>query len=525
LSNNTTLNPGAGGDTLVTEDLGGGVKIEAVKIHTGSTGSDGGPATTANPIPTSTVVRDGVTAANLVSVGAFHNTDNQTLPGSGFAILTAGVAQFLNPTGTSDRQRATGVDGISAVGVSTGSAQFAQAILTSVTAAVGSTGSQAVTPIAMTGIQVGSILTIDTVASAKQENVFVTAVTATTFTANFTQTHTGGFPVAGFIYNQERDASGELDGASGKGTAVAAEYEYNAGSPGGGFFDRARNVQGKGVTTVTITSGGGATSTSVVLSAVVGLQPGVPLYFQGGTAEVAYVSINYVPGATTVPLQSALVNTHANSSNVAYDSYAFNGPQLNGILPTGIGLEEDVVYDPISNLFYLERSATADGVSGQGLPMENPGVFNGTTMDRQRSQSAANTTTMLTPSPMTGIEMCSSPAGWVKNSAPAAATQATVTLAAGAAGVRHVCTSITASVATGATAQTPINVYLRDGATGAGAVLWAGCAAAPVNGSCVIAVPMVAIPGTAATAMTVEFSAAGVAASLEAVTMTGYDIS
>jgi hypothetical protein len=107
--------------------------------------------------------------------------------------------------------------------------------------------------------------------------------------------------------------------------------------------------------------------------------------------------------------------------------------------------------------------------------------------------------------------------------APAAATQATITKSAGAAGVKHVCTSIAATLAAGGTAQTPINVYLRDGATGTGTIIWAGSVSAPVNSAAIIALTDLSIVGSAATAMTLEFSAAGVAASVQAVTLTGYD--
>ncbi|MDE2127973.1 MAG: hypothetical protein KGJ62_15435 [Armatimonadetes bacterium] len=50
MANNTVLNPGSGGDTLVTEDVGGGVKIAAGKLHTGAAGADGGPVTLGNPL-------------------------------------------------------------------------------------------------------------------------------------------------------------------------------------------------------------------------------------------------------------------------------------------------------------------------------------------------------------------------------------------------------------------------------------------------------------------------------------------
>lgn len=121
--------------------------------------------------------------------------------------------------------------------------------------------------------------------------------------------------------------------------------------------------------------------------------------------------------------------------------------------------------------------------------------------------------------------LVASPGDWTVVHAPGAAAQATATKAAGGAGVRHVCTSISATIACGATAQTPLNVFLRDGVTGAGTPIWAASIAAPVNGTGILSFDGLSIVGSANTAMTLEFSAAGVAASVEAVTVCGFDVS
>ena len=105
--------------------------------------------------------------------------------------------------------------------------------------------------------------------------------------------------------------------------------------------------------------------------------------------------------------------------------------------------------------------------------------------------------------------------------APAAATKATVTVAAGA--VRHVCSGITASIGCGITAQTPININLIDGVSGGATLLWSGVAAAAVNNACWYELTGLSIHGSLNTAMTLEFAAAGVAASVEAVVLHYYD--
>lgn len=113
---------------------------------------------------------------------------------------------------------------------------------------------------------------------------------------------------------------------------------------------------------------------------------------------------------------------------------------------------------------------------------------------------------------------------WSVQNTPAAATQATITKAA-AAGFRHICDSITVTIAAAGTAQTPINVVLRDGATGVGAVLWSAKLSAPANSTATVQLTSLALPGTSGNAMTLEFTGAGVAASEQAVSMVGFDIS
>lgn len=103
---------------------------------------------------------------------------------------------------------------------------------------------------------------------------------------------------------------------------------------------------------------------------------------------------------------------------------------------------------------------------------------------------------------------------------PAAATQAIATLAAGAAGVKHVLYGVIASIACGATAQTPISVQVLDGST----VIFAAELAAPVDGYALVQIMGLHIEGTAAMAMKLQFGAAGVTASVQAVTMLTYDV-
>lgn len=152
-----------------------------------------------------------------------------------------------------------------------------------------------------------------------------------------------------------------------------------------------------------------------------------------------------------------------------------------------------------------------------------PSLFTGDADVFQRCAGASATSMSRTL--QDGVQLFTGPGVWTAVHVPSTATLATIAKAAGGTGKRHVCTAITATISCGATAQTPIQIYLRDGLTTAGTILWAITVAAPANGMGGISVTGLNIVGTANTAMTLEFSAAGVAASQEAITINGFTVS
>lgn len=518
--------------------------------------------TNLNPIPIK--ISDGT---NQVGTTQGRNADNQTPSGTAFQLDVSGPTALLNPcsnsngvnAGAYDRQRTTAFDGSPAVGIAAGTSQYGIPFSTTINQATvtGSSNAQVVTVTSTANLKVGDYVAIG---GANPENVFIQNVAGSTITAVFKSNHVTTDPMNWFHYNVARDAGagnnisltglqasmtyffntntnlaelersagGELDGASGNGTAIAAEYECNSGSPGGGFFDRARNLQGKGVGSGTVTAGGGAGTNTVTLNAVVGLNPGQPLYFivNGGATgtvitEVAYVSASYVPGTLAITLQSNLVNAHSTvGDTVRWDTYAAPGPGLNGFYAAGIGIEEEAVFDPVSGQFFIERSATQDAMPPQNIVTENPALWNGTTMDRGRSGSAAN----LSVFSAVGSELTTHPGNWAVNAQATAGTPS-VTRAAGGAGVRHICNSVSITVAAAATAQPAVIINLRDGASGTGTILQTWALAAPANSAAVINLSGLYIVGSAATAMTLEFAGATTTGVIGSVNLTGFDAS
>lgn len=116
-------------------------------------------------------------------------------------------------------------------------------------------------------------------------------------------------------------------------------------------------------------------------------------------------------------------------------------------------------------------------------------------------------------------------AGFAVQSTPAAGSQATISQASGGSGVKNVAESACFgfSATTALAGITTVTVNLRDGATGAGTVLQAwqftlpAATVAPFS-QCVSGLH---ISGAAATALTLEFSAA-VGNLMESVALTGY---
>lgn len=125
-----------------------------------------------------------------------------------------------------------------------------------------------------------------------------------------------------------------------------------------------------------------------------------------------------------------------------------------------------------------------------------------------------------------GAVVVASPATWSVASTPATGTAASASKATGGSGVQHVCRSISFALAVDGThAQAAIQINLRDGAPGAGTILWSlTILKAAVEALSLFHVGDLNIPGSANTAMTLEFASAGATGSVQSVSITGYDI-
>lgn len=114
---------------------------------------------------------------------------------------------------------------------------------------------------------------------------------------------------------------------------------------------------------------------------------------------------------------------------------------------------------------------------------------------------------------------------WYIHHLPAANTQATITRAAAGVGVKNVCLGFTVTLAAQSTAPAAVqlSVSLIDGASGGGTYLWRSVISLPAIAGAVSSITLsnVYLVGTANTALTLEFSAAGGANTIESVSMRG----
>lgn len=104
---------------------------------------------------------------------------------------------------------------------------------------------------------------------------------------------------------------------------------------------------------------------------------------------------------------------------------------------------------------------------------------------------------------------------------PAAATLATASLPVSGASQRWICTSISATLSAVAL-QGQVQLNLRNGGAGAGAIIWSKQVSLPVGGVWEVNLTDLSIPGAYGAAMTLEFSAAPAALNFESVALTGY---
>lgn len=219
---------------------------------------------------------------------------------------------------------------------------------------------------------------------------------------------------------------------------------------------------------------------------------------------VSDITLGVNPGDFYGPMAGVLVGTDVPALLTAsIPLNQFNAPTnfsfLGGVGPHDLN---------INNLTTLSAGLLYSGVAN---------AFNNTL--------ASTATNMANVTTVNSAQITTNPGNWSITSNPAAAAQSTITRA-GVVGNRHICTSIHATmqhVAAGATAL--LKVFLRDGASGIGGILWSANIIDPGLGNSIpISLSGLSIVGTAGNAMTLEFDFAGGGGVQQNVSMTGYTV-
>lgn len=167
----------------------------------------------------------------------------------------------------------------------------------------------------------------------------------------------------------------------------------------------------------------------------------------------------------------------------------------------------------------FNASGLADAANGANFPPAVIWMWNGASFDRCRVTSAVE----MVAATKQFAQMVSNPGEWQLQNNPGANTQATASKAAGGAGVRHILRSFTISLSSTAAAASQQTVVIRDGASGAGTVLYTFSVAIPAtaDSGAVFGLSNLSIFGSANTAMTIEFTVAGGANTFETVSASG----
>jgi hypothetical protein len=183
--------------------------------------------------------------------------------------------------------------------------------------------------------------------------------------------------------NGEAVAGVDIDGGQ---SAAAASALY---ASDGVLASPLRSTYGLKLNNVSISSGGGVASTSIIASsAPAGLRPNQKIWLTtgatnltSGNTEVVQVAPTYVVGSATIPITTAIALS--GHTTILWSASAYAGPQAGLILPSAILPVQGVVFDPATGFYAQAVAATQDAQAIKNVPEHAIGLLNGAaTIDR-----------------------------------------------------------------------------------------------------------------------------------------------
>lgn len=345
---------------LVTDAANTGKKVDTSELTVG-----------ANVVERQNVcLADPTTAAAVLNVTQFHNTDNQAL-GTFYGLAAGGIGQVLNVVGNLDRARGMQGDQLIGSGIPVDLSLTCQAVTPTVATSSPTAGTNKVINVPSTAsIKVGSVVQIEDLTTATVEWALVTALVANTSitVANLANAHTSPFPVYPLLFNMPRDVSGEGPLSGGIGATLAVGYTQD-----GQWNHVERNVMGLGL--YSDTSATNASAGNNVSLTTAGTPPTLAsgqllplLIIDGAAGTQELVTVNATnPAGKTVTI-TKMVNNH-NGSVTALQLRAPIPQQTAApvnFCGLGVPAEAAVVYSGLDGNNSMQFSVEKD-VNGAGL--------------------------------------------------------------------------------------------------------------------------------------------------------------
>lgn len=244
-----------------------------------------------------------------------------------------------------------------------------------------------------------------------------------------------------------------------------------------------------------------ASSHAMYIQTSEGDMPGIVVQTTDGSGEM-------IPTASRAQLVSLLASQAASASSLSSIDSKVTACNTGSVT--------------VSSSALPSGAATSSAQSTANASLSSISSFVSSLDSKQVNASA----TALSAASSTSAQLVTNPGQWTSVHAPNANTIATTTKAAGGSGVRHVITGISATLYNAqALAASDSKVYLRDGASGSGTIVWAAHlgAIAGAGNTDKVHLTGLNIVMSSNTAATLEFASAPGSNSFEVVTLTGYD--
>lgn len=259
-----------------------------------------------------------------------------------------------------------------------------------------------------------------------------------------------------------------------------------------------------------------------------------PAYGTAGSASADVLTVQGIASMTALKVDGSAVIQPVSgtvTANIAGSISNTGFTVTNGTGASAVNIQDG------GNSITVDGTVTVQQSTATSLKAQAEAYQGGTAVSTSNplqvslANTGANTTAVkvdgsAATQPVSGTLTATPPQpSWYVHHVPAANTQATITQAAAGVGVKNRCLGLTVTLAATGTAPTPINltVSLIDGASGGGTYLWRSVIALPGIAGAVSCITLsgVNLAGTANTAMTLEFSAAGGANTVQSVSMRG----